>query len=194
MIRFVLATANADKAGEIADILGKSVTLMPRPSSVPDVDETGKTLLDNARLKARALVLATGEPAIADDTGLEVDALDGQPGVYSSRYAGEGASYADNVAKLIEALAGADSSRRAQFRTVAVAAWPDGREVAVEGVVDGTIASEPRGEGGFGYDPLFIPAEGDGRTFAEMTAAEKHRLSHRGRAFRSLADRLERPL
>jgi XTP/dITP diphosphohydrolase len=77
---------------------------------------------------------------------------------------------------------------------VAVAAWPDGREVAVEGVVDGTIASEPRGEGGFGYDPLFIPAEGDGRTFAEMTAAEKHRLSHRGRAFRSLAERLQRPI
>jgi XTP/dITP diphosphohydrolase len=190
---FVLATANADKAGEIADILGESVTLLPRPSSVPDVEETGETLLDNARLKARALVVATGEPAIADDTALEVDALDGQPGVYSSRYAGEGASYADNVAKLIEALAEENSSRRARFRTVAVAAWPDGREVAVEGVVDGTIASEPRGEGGFGYDPLFIPAEGDGRTFAEMTAAEKHRLSHRGRAFRSLAERLQRP-
>jgi XTP/dITP diphosphohydrolase len=191
--RFVLATANADKAGEIADILGKSVTLTPRPSSVPDVEETGETLLDNARLKARALVVATGEPAIADDTGLEVDALDGRPGVYSSRYAGEGASYADNVAKLIDALAGENNSRRARFRTVAVAAWPDGREVAVEGVVDGTIASEPRGEGGFGYDPLFIPAEGDGRTFAEMTAAEKHRLSHRGRAFRSLAEHLQSP-
>ena len=160
MTRFVLATANPDKAREIADILGTSVTLLPRPSSVPDVEESGETLLDNARLKARALVVATGEPAIADDTGLEVEALGGRPGVYSSRYAGEGASYADNVAKLIEALAGTDGSRRARFRTVAVAAWPDGREVAVEGVVDGTIASEPSGEGGFGYDPLFIPARG----------------------------------
>jgi XTP/dITP diphosphohydrolase len=191
--RFVLATANPDKAREIADILGTSVRLRPRPSSVPDVEETGETLLDNARLKARAVVIATGEPAIADDTGLEVDALGGRPGVYSSRYAGEGASYADNVAKLIEALAGKDGSRRARFRTVAVAAWPDGREVVVEGVVDGTIASEPCGNGGFGYDPLFIPAEGDGRTFAEMTAAEKHRLSHRGRAFRALAEDLGTP-
>jgi XTP/dITP diphosphohydrolase len=191
--RFVLATANPDKAREIAAILGTSLTLSPRPSSVPEVEETGETLLDNARLKARALVVATGEPAIADDTGLEVDVLDGQPGVHSSRYAGDGASYADNVAKLLEALAGTSSSRRARFRTVAVAVWPDGREVAVEGVVDGTIASESRGAGGFGYDPLFIPAEGDGRTFAEMTAAEKHRLSHRGRAFRALAERLQGP-
>jgi XTP/dITP diphosphohydrolase len=160
---------------------------------VPDVQETGETLLDNARLKARALVVATGEPAIADDTGLEVDSLGGQPGVYSSRYAGEGASYTDNVDKLIEAMTGLGGSRGARFRTVAVAAWPDGREVVVEGVVEGTIASEPCGNGGFGYDPLFVPAEGDGRTFAEMTAAEKHRLSHRGRAFRALAERLKRP-
>jgi XTP/dITP diphosphohydrolase len=160
---------------------------------VPDVEETGETLLDNARLKARALVVATGEPSIADDTGLEVDALGGQPGVYSSRFAGEGASYADNVAKLTEAMAEKGASRRARFRTVAVAAWPDGREVVVQGVVDGTIASEPCGTGGFGYDPLFIPAEGDGRTFAEMSAAEKHRLSHRGRAFRALAERLRGP-
>jgi XTP/dITP diphosphohydrolase len=188
---FVLATANPDKAREIADILGTSVTLLPRPASVPDVEETGETLLDNARLKARALAVATGEAAIADDTGLEVDALGGRPGVCSSRYAGPGATYADNVAKLVEALAGVHGSRRARFRTVAVAAWPDGREVVADGVVDGTIAGQPCGEGGFGYDPLFIPVEGDGRTFAEMTAAEKHRLSHRGRAFRALAERLK---
>jgi XTP/dITP diphosphohydrolase len=188
--RFVLATANPDKAREIRDILESSVTLLPRPSSVPDVAETGATLLENARLKARALADATGEAAIADDTGLEVDALAGAPGVYSSRYAGEGASYADNVAKLVAALSGVHGSRRARFRTVAVAAWPDGREVAAEGVVEGTIAAGPRGEAGFGYDPVFIPADGDGRTFAEMTAAEKHRLSHRGRAFRILGTRL----
>jgi XTP/dITP diphosphohydrolase len=189
--RFFLATANADKAQEIADILGTSVILSPRPASVPDVDETGETLLDNARLKAQAIAAATGEPAIADDTGLEVDALGGAPGVYSSRYAGEGASYADNVAKLIDALAGVALPRRARFRTAAVAVWPDGREVSCEGVVDGAIAPEPRGGGGFGYDPVFAPSEGDGRTFAEMGADEKHRLSHRGRAFRALAARLE---
>jgi XTP/dITP diphosphohydrolase len=190
MTRFVLATANEDKGREIRDILGPSATLVPRPASVPDVDETGATLLENARLKARALVVATGEAAIADDTGLEVDALDGEPGVYSSRYAGEGASYADNVAKLVQALSGVGPPRRARFRTVAVAAWPDGREVVAEGLVEGTIAGTPRGEAGFGYDPLFIPAGGDGRTFAEMSAAEKNHLSHRGRAFRALATRL----
>ncbi len=190
-LEFVLATANADKAREIADILGSSVTLHPRPSSVPDVDETGDTLLANARLKARALVAATGQAAIADDTGLEVDALGGAPGVYSARYAGEQATYADNVAKLVEALAGVEGHRQARFRTVAVAAWPDGREVIAEGTVDGEIASEPRGRGGFGYDPVFVPSEGDGRTFAEMPAAEKHRVSHRGRAFRALAAQLK---
>jgi XTP/dITP diphosphohydrolase len=190
MTRFILATANEDKAREIRDILGPSVTLLPRPASVPDVDETGVTLLENARLKARALVAATGEAAIADDTGLEVDALGGAPGVYSSRYAGEGSSYADNVAKLVGALSGAQAPRKARFRTVAVAAWPDGGEVVAEGLVEGSIADRARGGAGFGYDPVFIPADGDGRTFAEMTAAEKHALSHRGRAFRSLANRL----
>jgi len=190
MTRFVLATANEDKAREIRDILGPSVTLLPRPASVPDVAETGVTLLENARLKARALATATGEAAIADDTGLEVDSLGGAPGVYSSRYAGEGASYADNVAKLVKAVAGVRGPHKARFRTVAVAAWPDGEEVVAEGLVEGAIADAARGEAGFGYDPVFIPADGDGRTFAEMTAGEKHVLSHRGRAFRALADRL----
>ena len=190
MTRFVLATANADKAREIRDILGPSAELLPRPATVPDVEETGETLLDNARLKARALVAATGEAAIADDTGLEVEALGGAPGVYSARYAGEGASYADNVAKLVQALSGVKGSRRARFRTVAVAAWPDGQEIVAEGAVDGDIAGGARGEGGFGYDPVFVPTDGDGRTFAEMNPAEKHRWSHRGRAFRALACRL----
>ena len=133
---------------------------------------------------------ATGTRGVADDTGLEVEDLGGAPGVYSARYAGEEATYADNVAKLLAALAGVDGPRRARFRTVAVASWPDGREVVAEGAVEGAIALEARGEGGFGYDPVFIPDEGDGRTFAQMTAEEKHRLSHRGRAFRALADRL----
>jgi XTP/dITP diphosphohydrolase len=191
---FVLATANPDKAREIGEILGPHVMLIPRPDEVADVEETGATLLDNARLKARALVAATGRPTIADDTGLEVEALAGAPGVMSARYAGEGATYAANVAKLLAALAdagaGRPQQRRARFRTVALAAWPDGTEVIAEGVVDGTIAGEQRGEEGFGYDPVFVADEGDGQTFAEMSSEEKHRLSHRGRAFRGLAERL----
>jgi len=183
--RFVLATANKDKAAEIAAILD-DLDLVPRPDDVPDVDETGETLEENARLKAWALVNAPGMPAIADDTGLEVDALDGAPGVYSARYAGEHATYADNVQKLWEALIGA-ATRAARFRTVALAAFPDGAEVIGHGVVEGVIADDPRGDNGFGYDPLFIPSTGDGRTFAEMTRAEKEHVSHRGRAFRALA-------
>ncbi len=185
---FVLATANPDKAKEIEQILGSSVTLVPRPVSVGEVAETGETLLDNALLKARALVAATGQAAIADDTGLEVDALGGAPGVHSARYAGEDATYGANVTKLLVALSDVGpSGRGARFRTVAVAVWADGHEVVAEGEVEGTIASDPRGHEGFGYDPVFVPVDGDGRTFAEMTPNEKHRLSHRGRAFRALA-------
>ena len=180
----MLATANPDKAAEIQAILGEGVELLPRPDSVDDVEETGDTLEENARLKARALAVATGLPAIADDTGLEVEALGGAPGVYSARFAGEHASYSDNVAKLVAELSGV-TDRRARFRTVAMAVWPDGRELAAEGHVDGRIADAPQGRGGFGYDPVFVP-EGGHRTFAEMTPAEKHAVSHRGRAFRAL--------
>lgn len=185
---FVLATANPDKAAEIQAIL-VGVELVPRPDEVPDVDETGETLEENARLKAVALVDATGFPAVADDTGLEVDSLGGAPGVRSSRYAGEDASYADNVALLLRELSGAEN-RTARFRTIALARWPDGREVVAEGIVDGCITAAPRGRSGFGYDPVFAPDDGDGRTFGEMSADEKHALSHRGRAFRALAARL----
>jgi XTP/dITP diphosphohydrolase len=136
---------------------------------------------------------ATGYAAVADDTGLEVDALGGAPGVYSARYAGEGVTYADNVAKLLRELAalpdGGDE-RQARFRTVALAAFPDGTEVWAEGSVEGLILAEPRGSQGFGYDPVFVPRDGDGRSFAEMGADEKHAISHRGRAFRALAERL----
>ncbi len=184
-MEFVLASANKDKAAEIAAILD-GFDLLPRPDDVPDVDETGDTLEENARLKAWALVNATGKAAAADDTGLEVDALDGEPGVYSARYAGEHATYADNVKKLWEALIGAEA-RTARFRTVAIAAFPDGAEVVAHGVVEGVIADDPAGDQGFGYDPLFIPEGADGRTFAQMTRAEKERVSHRGRAFRALA-------
>ena len=194
-MKLVLATANPDKAAEIRAVIvgaGLDVELVPRPGDVPEVDETGSTLEDNARLKAVALCDATGLPAVADDTGLAVDALDGAPGVSSARYAGEDATYADNVEKLLSELEGVDApARTARFRTVALARWPDGREVAAIGEVEGTITTSARGEGGFGYDALFVPVEGDGRTFAEMSADEKHRVSHRGRAFRTLADGLK---
>jgi XTP/dITP diphosphohydrolase len=191
-LRLVLATANRDKAAEIRAILAPfGVELLPRPGDLGDVAETGATLEENARLKAEALTRATGLPAVADDTGLLVDALGGAPGVFSSRYAGEHATYADNVAKLLAELAGVDlEARTARFETVALACWPDGREVVGRGVVEGLITTEPRGTAGFGYDPVFVPAEGDGRTFAEMTGEEKHALSHRGRAFRALGGRL----
>ncbi len=194
-MRLVLATANPDKAEEIRAVLrdaGLDLDLVPRPADVPEVDETGETLEENARRKAVALCDATGLPAVADDTGLSVDALFGAPGVHSARFAGDDATYADNVAKLLDELRDVpDPERTARFTTVALARWPDGREVAAIGDVEGTIAGEARGDGGFGYDPLFVPVEGDGRTFSQMTAAEKHRVSHRGRAFRTLADGLK---
>ena len=194
MTTFVLATANPDKAAEIRDILAASgvpVALCERDASIPDVEETGGTLEENARLKAVALCAATGTPAIADDTGLEVDALGGAPGVRSARFAGDHATYADNCALLVQRLHGVPrEARTARFSTVAIARWPDGREVAAIGSVEGTIAKAARGRGGFGYDPLFVPDDGGGRTFAEMSAEEKHDISHRARAFRTLAEGL----
>jgi len=191
-VKFVLATANPDKAREIEAVLrGLDIELVERPPDVPDVDETGETLEDNARLKAVALTEATGMPAIADDTGLEVDALGGAPGVRAARYAGPDADYDANVARLLAELDGLPLERRtARFSTVAVARWPDGLEVAAIGSVEGVITATPRGENGWGYDPVFVPIAGDGRTFAEMTAEEKHAHSHRGEAFRTLAQGL----
>ncbi|MEZ5183958.1 MAG: RdgB/HAM1 family non-canonical purine NTP pyrophosphatase [Acidimicrobiales bacterium] len=190
----VLASANPKKAGEIAEILGDRIALVPRPPEVPDVVEDADTFEGNARLKAVALVDATGLAALADDSGLQVDALGGEPGVFSARYAGEGASDADNVATLLAALEAAGAtdlaSRTARFRAVLVLRRPDGAEVVTEGVVEGTIAPAPRGDGGFGYDPVFVPDDGAGRTFAEMDAAAKHAISHRGRSLRALLDLL----
>jgi XTP/dITP diphosphohydrolase len=209
----VLATQNPDKAREITEIfvtlagvplvaysvegvaflldtperVAASVAALPSPVEPPDVDETGSTLEENARIKAGALAGAFGMLAIADDTGLEVDALGGAPGVYSARYAGSGATYSDNVVKLLRALHGlSPSARTARFATVAMARWPDGRETTRRGEVEGTIAEAARGGDGFGYDPVFVPSECDGRTFAEMAPDEKHAVSHRGRAFRAL--------
>lgn len=188
----VLATANPDKAAEITAALADvDIELVPRPSDIPDVDETGTTLEANARLKAEALCMATGLPSLADDTGLEIDALGGGPGVYSARFAGPNATYSDNVERVLTEMTEARrASRTARFRTVLVLAWPDGREVIATGVVEGVITDEPHGGQGFGYDPIFRPAGGKGRTFAEMTRPEKQQLSHRGRALRALAEQL----
>jgi XTP/dITP diphosphohydrolase len=193
-VTVVLASANPDKVKEIIEILGPfGIEVLPRPAAVPDVDETADTLEGNARLKATAIATAVSLPAIADDTGLEVDFLGRAPGVHTARYAGVDATYADNVALLLESLRAVPAEQRtARFITVAMVCWPDGREVQAEGIVRGRIALEPRGERGFGYDPVFIPDEGDGRTFAEMSEDEKHELSHRGRALRELAARLVR--
>ena len=190
-LQLVCASANPDKVAEIAAILGDAVELLPRPADVPEVVEDADTLEGNARLKAVAICQASGQASVADDTGLEVLALGGAPGVYAARYAGEGCSYADNRRKLLRELADT-TDRRAQFRTVALVRWPDGSELAVDGVCPGTISEVERGGRGFGYDAVFIPDEGDGRTFAEMTDAEKNDLSHRGRAFRNLLAQLER--
>jgi XTP/dITP diphosphohydrolase len=188
MLRVVCASANPHKVAEMVDLMGGIVEMEPRPSDVPDVIEDADTLVGNARLKAHAIMVATKMPALADDTGLFVDALDGAPGVHTARYAGSSATDADNRTKLLRELAG--KSRDARFVTVALLCFPDGREIVAEGVCEGTIAESERGERGFGYDPLFIARDGDGRTFAEMTIEEKHALSHRGRAFRALAAQL----
>ena len=186
-IELVCATANPDKAAEMAAVLAGVAVLLPRPAALGEVVEDAPDLAGNALLKARAVSRFAGSAAVADDTGLEVDALGGAPGVYSARYAGVGATYADNTAKLLAELSGVRlADRTARFRTVAAVCRPGGGDLLAEGCVEGLIAKTPRGAGGFGYDPVFVPTEGDGRTFAEMSAADKHALSHRGRALRAL--------
>ena len=193
MTTFVLATANPHKTVEMESVLNAlNIQVLPRPNNVPDVDETEDTLEGNALLKAQALVLATGHASVADDTGLFVDALNGEPGVYSARYAGQGASDQDNVEKLLSNLAGVSEPRTARFRTVICVAYPDGSSLSVEGVSEGSIGTEPKGSNGFGYDPVFLPAHAGGKTLAEMTLQEKNATSHRGNALRSLAEALEK--
>jgi len=193
--RLVCASANPDKVREIEAILAEcSIVLEPRPPEVPDVEEHSDTLEGNARLKAVAICDATGLGALADDTGLEIDALGGAPGVRSARFAGEPSNAEANIAKVLGELDSAEafdrSQRTARFRTVVLIRWPSGAETIAEGRVEGWIADAPRGSDGFGYDPIFVPAEGDGRTFAEMSAHEKHAVSHRGRALRNLVGAL----
>ena len=228
--RILLATGNAHKVAEIQAILGAGWQVEARD---PEVEETGATFEENALIKARALARASGELAIADDSGIEIEALGGAPGVHSARWTDEG----DWIPRVLRELDGAGpAGRRCRYVCAAAAVWPDlpadgpagpaGQgaggagsgassaggvgaagpgagggggsgassvgtgEVAVRGTVDGVVADAPRGTGGFGYDPIMVPVEGDGRTFAEMSEAEKHALSHRGRAFRLLAPHL----
>ena len=188
-MKFIVATFNRDKAAELHALLAlpdvELVALADWPGAVAP-EETGDTLLENARIKARAAVALTRLPAIADDTGLEVDALGGAPGVHAARYAGPNASYADNVSKLLRELADVPTElRTARFRTVCFAAWPDGTEMSADGVLAGTITAAPRGTNGFGYDPVFVP-KGETRTYAELSDEEKNAISHRARAVRML--------
>ncbi len=186
--RLVVASQNPDKVREVEEVLASlaSPPEIVRGLTWDEVPETEDTLVGNALLKARAVVLATGLPAVSDDTGLEVDALDGAPGVKTARYAGEPSSYEDNIAKVLSELQGV-ADRSARFRTAVALVTPDGTEVTAEGVLEGAIGLERRGDGGFGYDPIFVV---DHRTLAEIDSAEKHAISHRGRALRSLVEKL----
>lgn len=191
----VLATRNPDKVREIRAILRNAPVEVADLADLHDWDEPvedGNTLEENAYIKARAVYAATGVPAIADDTGLEVDALGGAPGVWSSRYSGEGATYESNCVKLLSELAGA-TDRSARFRTVVATAGMPSGDFDIDGELAGEIAIAPRGDAGFGYDPVFVPA-GSERTLAEMSLDEKNAIGHRGRAFREFAAELARQL
>jgi XTP/dITP diphosphohydrolase len=188
--RLVIASKNAHKISEILDVLESTGLDVELANDVdwPDVKETESTLEGNALLKAREVRAHTGCAVVADDTGLEVDALHGAPGVLSARYAGENATYADNVAKLLRVMKGVEN-RAARFRTVMVLIDNNGKELVVEGVMEGSITTEERGTNGFGYDPVFLVGE---QTFAEMGTREKNEISHRAKALRALADVLTR--
>ena len=191
---YLAATLNKKKRDELLRILAPLgihiVTADEIGLTLDDVEETGTTFLANARLKAHAGCAQSGLPCIADDSGLVVDALDGAPGVYSARYAGEHGNDAKNNEKLLRALAEIPMERRtARFVSVVCVAYPDGNEKNAEGACEGIIGLEARGIGGFGYDPLFYP-QGQ-RSMAQLTAAEKDAISHRGSALRALAEKLE---
>jgi XTP/dITP diphosphohydrolase len=192
MATFVLATANAHKAEEIRRVVEPyGIELLDRPLDVADIEETEETLEGNSLLKARALTDATGLAAIADDTGLFIDALEGRPGVYSARYAGGNATFADNVSKALTELDGVDDARRsARFRSVIAVTYPDGTSWWVDGVLDGMILHSPIGENGFGYDVIFAPADFGGTSLAQLSPDEKNAISHRGQALRAFAEKV----
>lgn len=184
--RLVVASKNPDKVTEIESVVEPSGLAgeIVRGLDWPDVHETGATLEENALLKARAVVESTGLPVIADDTGLEVAALAGAPGVRTARFAGPEATYEQNVAHMLDSMTGVED-RAARFRTVVALVFPDGVEIVAEGSLEGRITDHPRGDDGFGYDPIF---EVDGTTLAEMGLEAKNRLSHRARALRALIE------
>jgi XTP/dITP diphosphohydrolase len=192
--RIAIASRNTGKIREILTICSEWpvewITAEGRGSEWPEVEEDGPSYLDNALLKARAVARSLGAPAVADDSGIEVDALGGAPGPRSARFAGEDATDEQNLKMLIRSVAGVPASgRTARYRCVAAVVWPDGRELWVEGVCEGTLIAKPRGNNGFGYDPIFVPAGWEG-TMAELAPQEKDRISHRGRAFRALCELL----
>lgn len=187
--QLLLGTGNADKAKEIQSILAGQVTLLTRkdyPFSA--VDEDGDTLEANARKKAQTISQETNLPVLAEDTGLEVKVLQGAPGVYSARYAGEDASYADNVEKLLQKLKG-KTDRRAHFRCACVIYFPDGQELLSQSQLNGAITATPRGRGGFGYDSIFTP-DGFSKTLAELPADVKNKISHRAKALQTMKKKL----
>ncbi|MDY0340156.1 MAG: RdgB/HAM1 family non-canonical purine NTP pyrophosphatase [Coriobacteriia bacterium] len=197
MQRVIVATGNRGKLDEIRSALDfpgwEFVTAADMGAETLEVEETGDTFEENARLKARAYHDVFGIAALADDSGLQVDALDGVPGVYSSRYAGSDATDADNNVKLLAALAEVpESGRTARFRSVMVFVDVNGSETVAEGVCEGSIGVEAQGSGGFGYDPLFLPLAAPGRTMAELDRADKNAISHRGAALRALRECLDR--
>ena len=183
--RLVIASRNPGKIREIRAIAAGWPVEWVTDAAWPDVEETGETYLENALLKARAVAASTGLPALADDSGLEVDALGGGPGPRSARFAGEGATDPENLDALLAALSDTPPPRTARYRAVAAIAWPDGRTVWAEATCEGSIRSEPRGTGGFGYDPVFEP-RGYDVTMAELPPEVKDRLSHRGGALQAL--------
>ena len=190
--RIVLATFNRDKVRELRQLLGGVPVEVIGLYEIPGANaapEAGHTVKENALEKARAAYDLTGSTAIADDTALEVDVLGGKPGIYAARFAGPGATYSDNVRRLLEVMDGREP-RTARFRTCCVACMTDGREIAAEGVLEGRILGAPRGQEGFGYDPVF-EVEGTGRTLAEMTPSEKNEVSHRARAMKLLLEKMD---
>lgn len=190
----VLATRNRHKRDELAALLSDldvRIRTMDEFPDVPEVVEDGETCQANAIKKAKTVAAATGMIAVADDTGLEVDALGGRPGVYAARYAGEQATYEDNWLKLLRELKGVPLARRtARFITVAAIASPEGDVQVAQGILDGQIAEEPSGSKGFGYDPVFLLPE-SGKTLAELSAEEKNRISHRAKAFAQVRQLLQ---
>ena len=180
-MKIILATHNSHKREELLALAGDHLEVELLPEDFPEIPETGDTLEANARMKARFVFERFHHPVFADDTGLEVEALDGAPGVFTARYAGEHATYDDNCRKLLEELEGKDI-RNAKFITVICYIDEEGNERIFSGSVEGIISNTFRGSNGFGYDPIFAPSEGGGKTFAEMTSGQKNTLSHRARA------------